>query len=243
MNRQTNRHLKFKKLLLNSLAIVAFGATSIGTNPVAAATTGSKTFSLRASDGKSATSGAGSIAAPKKEKLRKTPKKGEKIGSRTFVLGASDGTMADATTISGDRGYVIVHYLDRLGNQIAPYKTLQGKIGQSYVCSAQNIPGYTLSNHPENATGIFSANQQSVNYIYNYTDNKASLGTKKAGAGVRIASSNTTNHNSRNSKSSMQSSVNYSSLPPTTHRYKQTCASSYFRIRILINIWRFDRDA
>ena len=127
MNRQTNRHLKFKELLLNSLAIVAFGATSIGTNPVAAATTGSKTFSLRASDGKSATSAAGSIAAPKKEKLRKTPKKGEKIGSHTFVLGASDGTMADtedadAAPTPSDKGYVTVQYLDRTGKTLAPDK-------------------------------------------------------------------------------------------------------------------------
>ena len=220
MNRQINRHLKLKKLLLNTLVIVAFVATSIGTSPVAAATTGSKTFFLKASNGRSATFGAGRITTPKKEKLRKSPKKGGKVGSRTFVLGASDGTMTDAKNVdaaptSGNRGYVSVHYLDRLGNQIAPYKTLQGKIGQSYISSAQDIPGYTLSNHPENATGIFSANQQSVNYIYNYTDNKASLGTKKAGAGVRVASSNTTNHNSRNSKSSMQSSVNYGSLPHT----------------------------
>ena len=49
----------------------------------------------------------------------------------------------------------------------------------------------------------------------NYTDNKAILGTKKAGAGVRIANSNTTNHHSQNSKSNMQSSVNYGSLPHT----------------------------
>lgn len=162
MNRQISEHLKLKKLLLTTLPIVVFVATSIGTNPVVAATTGSKTFFLKASNGKS---------ARKKEKLRKSPKKGEKVGSQTFVLGASDGTMPDAKnanakTISGDKGYVIVHYLDRLGNPIAPYKTLQGEIGQSYVCSAQNIPGYTLSNHPENATGVFSANQQSVNYIY-----------------------------------------------------------------------------
>lgn len=220
MNRQINGHLKLKKLLLNTLAVVVFVTTSIGTNPVVAATTGSKIFFLKASNKKSATSGAGRIATPKKEKLRKSPKKGEKVGSRTFVLGASDGTMtdtknADVAPTSDDRGYVSIHYLDRSGNQIAPYKTLQGKIGQSYVSSAQNIPGYTLSNHPENATGIFSANQQTVNYIYNYTDNKADIATKKAGAGVRIANSNTINHDSQNSKSSMQSSVDYGSLPHT----------------------------
>ena len=127
----------------------------------------------------------------------------------------TDTENAGTVPTPGDKGYVTVHYLDRSGNQIAPYKTLQGKIGQSYVSYAQNIPGYTLSNHPENATGIFSANQQSVNYIYNYTDNKANLDTKKAGAGVRIANSNTINHDSQNSKSSMQSSVDYGSLPHT----------------------------
>ena len=221
MNRQINGHLKFKKLLLNTLAMMAFGTTLIGTNPVFATTIGSKTSFPKVSDRKLATSGAGKSAVPKKEKLRRrTLKKGEKVGSQTFILGASDGTMTDtenAGTVPtpSDKGYVTVHYLDRSGNQIAPYKTLQGKIGQSYVSYAQNIPGYTLSNHPENATGIFSANQQSVNYIYNYTDNKANLDTKKAGAGVRIANSNTINHDSQNSKSSMQSSVDYGSLPHT----------------------------
>ena len=118
MNRQINRHLKLKKSLLSTLVIVAFVATSIGTSPVAAVTTGSKTFFLKASNGKSATSGAGKITTPKKEKLRKSLKKGGKVGSRTFVLGAFDGTMTDAkntdvASTSGDRGYVSIHYLDR----------------------------------------------------------------------------------------------------------------------------------
>ena len=212
MNRQTNRHLKFKKLLLNSLAIVAFGATSIGTNPVAAATTCSRTFSLRASDGKSATSGAGSIAAPKKEKLRKTPKKGEKIGSRTFVLGASDGTMADtedadAAPTPSDKGYVTVHYLDRTGKTLAPDKILQGKIGDNYSTSAQKITGYSLFEAPANATGTFSSNHQSITYVYELTDavidgDAVGIGIAESSAGVEADNAASTANKKSNSAAS-----------------------------------------
>ncbi|WLS84826.1 MucBP domain-containing protein [Lactobacillus apis] len=195
MNRQTNRHLKFKELLLNSLAIVAFGTTSIGTNPVAGATTGSSTFSLRASDGKSATYGAGNIATPKKEKLRKTSKKDGKNCSRTFVLGASDGTMTntedeDAAPTPGDKGYVTVHYLDRTGKTLTPDKILQGKIGSTYSTSARKITGYSLFTAPAITTGTYNSKQQSITYVYELT---GAVGIVESSADVETDKSQTKN--------------------------------------------------
>ena len=78
-------------------------------------------------------------------------------------------------------------------------------------------------------------NSQLITSI-NYTDNKAILGTKKAGAGVRIA--NQSQFTELQKQYAKLCELRFS----TTHRYRQTFASSYFRIRILINIWRFDRD-
>ena len=180
MNRQISGHLKLKKLLLTTLPIVIFVATSIGTNPVVAATTGSKTFSLKATNGKSASSGAGIIATFKKDRLRKTPKKGKKFRARTFVLGVSDGTMADteginASPVPSNNSYVTVHYHGQTGKILAPDKILQGKIGDTYFTSIQNIAGYSLSEVPANTTGTFSSSQQSVTYVYGLTDVKADV--------------------------------------------------------------------
>ncbi|WP_278951014.1 MucBP domain-containing protein [Lactobacillus apis] len=238
MNRQTNRHLKFKELLLNSLAIVAFGTTSIGTNPVAGATTGSSTFSLRASDGKSATYGAGNIATPKKEKLRKTSKKDGKNGSRTFVLGASDGTMTntedeDAAPTSGDKGYVTVHYLDRTGKTLAPDKILQGKIGSTYSTSSRKITGYSLFAAPTIATGTYNSKQQSITYVYELTeavgivessadvetDNAASTSNKKRDSGVSSKLTTQATHKSQTKNATPnvanQADVTSRNLPQT----------------------------
>ena len=145
-----NEHLRLKHLLLSSLVITAFVTASIGTNSVAAAATGSKTFSLKATNGKSASSGAGIIATFKKDRLRKTPKKGKKFRARTFVLGVSDGTMADteginASPVPSNNSYVTVHYHGQTGKILAPDKILQGKIGDTYFTSIQNIAGYSLS--------------------------------------------------------------------------------------------------
>lgn len=184
-----NEHLRLKHLLLSSLVITAFVTASIGTNSVAAAATGSKTFSLKATNGKSASSGAGIIATFKKDRLRKTPKKGKKFRARTFVLGVSDGTMADteginASPVPSNNSYVTVHYHGQTGKILAPDKILQGKIGDTYFTSIQNIAGYSLSEVPANTTGTFSSSQQSVTYVYGLTDVKADSSASTANKGV-----------------------------------------------------------
>ena len=61
---------------------------------------------------------------------------------------------------------VTVYYQDENGNQIAPETVLQGNVGDGYTTGTVEIPGYTLKVRPENATGFFSTEPQSVTYIY-----------------------------------------------------------------------------
>ena len=61
---------------------------------------------------------------------------------------------------------VTVSYQDENGNQIAPETILQGNVGDGYTTGTVEIPDYTLKVRPENATGFFSTEPQSVTYIY-----------------------------------------------------------------------------
>ena len=219
-----NKHLRLKHLLLNSLVITAFVTASIGTNSVAATATGSKTFSLKATNGKSASSGAGIIATLKKDRSRKTPKKGKEFRARTFVLGVSDGTIGiNASPAPSNNSYVIVHYHDQAGKTLAPDKILQGKIGDTYFTSIQNIAGYSLSEVPANTTGTFSSSQQSVTYVYGLTnvkaDNSASTSNKKRDSGVSSKLTTQATHKSQTKNATPnvanQADVTSRNLPQT----------------------------
>ena len=71
-----------------------------------------------------------------------------------------------STTIPIKAANLTVFYQDENGNQIAPEMILQGNMGDGYTTGAVEIPGYTLKVKPENATGFFSTEPQSVTYIY-----------------------------------------------------------------------------
>ncbi|WP_086330970.1 MucBP domain-containing protein [Candidatus Enterococcus mansonii] len=61
---------------------------------------------------------------------------------------------------------VIVNYLNEDGQEIAPTEMLEGKINMPYQAKAKDVPGYTLIALPENETGIFSNEEQTVTYHY-----------------------------------------------------------------------------
>ncbi|EGI8088213.1 class 1 internalin InlJ [Listeria monocytogenes] len=61
---------------------------------------------------------------------------------------------------------VTVNYVDDTGKTLAPSKTLNGNVGDTYNATAKQIEGYTLSAEPTNATGQFTSSSQTVNYIY-----------------------------------------------------------------------------
>ncbi|PZG35877.1 internalin [Listeria ivanovii] len=61
---------------------------------------------------------------------------------------------------------VTVNYLDYAGNKIADSELLTGNIGESYTLMPKTIEGYTLTTSPANAIGLFTADAQTVNYLY-----------------------------------------------------------------------------
>ncbi|MBC2122018.1 MucBP domain-containing protein [Listeria marthii] len=61
---------------------------------------------------------------------------------------------------------ITVQYVDEEGNELAPSEILLGNIDDEYNSSAKEIVGYTLTETPANAQGIFSAEEQTVTYVY-----------------------------------------------------------------------------
>ena len=63
-------------------------------------------------------------------------------------------------------GSVTVHYQDETGKQLAPDQILTGNVGEGYLTQEVALAGYKLTQRPANATGFYTANPQSVTYIY-----------------------------------------------------------------------------
>ncbi|EAE6592043.1 LPXTG cell wall anchor domain-containing protein [Listeria monocytogenes] len=61
---------------------------------------------------------------------------------------------------------VTVNYLDENGKEIVDSVVLNGRVGEAYNTLAKEIDGYTLIKTPTNANGVFSAEAQSIDYIY-----------------------------------------------------------------------------
>ncbi|MBC2182196.1 LapB repeat-containing protein [Listeria sp. FSL L7-0233] len=61
---------------------------------------------------------------------------------------------------------ITVQYVDEAGNELASSEILLGNIGEEYHSSAKEIPSYTLTKTPANAEGEFSAEEQTVTYVY-----------------------------------------------------------------------------
>ncbi|EQC2227303.1 class 1 internalin InlJ [Listeria monocytogenes] len=61
---------------------------------------------------------------------------------------------------------VTVHYLDDKGEKLAADEVLSGNLDDPYTSNAKDIPDYTLTTTPDNATGTFTPTSQSVTYVY-----------------------------------------------------------------------------
>ncbi|ENI8808317.1 class 1 internalin InlJ [Listeria monocytogenes] len=61
---------------------------------------------------------------------------------------------------------VTVHYLDDKGEKLAADEVLSGNLDDPYTSNAKDIPDYTLTTTPDNATGTFTTTSQSVTYVY-----------------------------------------------------------------------------
>ncbi|MBC1803300.1 MucBP domain-containing protein [Listeria booriae] len=61
---------------------------------------------------------------------------------------------------------VTVQYVDEQGFRIAPAEILTGDYEKPYASEAKTISGYTLTETPGNATGVFTEQAQTVTYVY-----------------------------------------------------------------------------
>ncbi|MBC1801528.1 MucBP domain-containing protein [Listeria booriae] len=61
---------------------------------------------------------------------------------------------------------VTVQYVDEQGFRIAPAEILTGDYEKPYASEAKTISGYTLTETPGNATGVFIEQAQTVTYVY-----------------------------------------------------------------------------
>ncbi|MBC2324955.1 MucBP domain-containing protein [Listeria booriae] len=61
---------------------------------------------------------------------------------------------------------VTVQHVDAQGKAIAEEDLLYGNAGETYHAKAKVIPGYHVSEHPANATGIFGPSAQTVRFVY-----------------------------------------------------------------------------
>ncbi|MFD1850654.1 MucBP domain-containing protein [Oceanobacillus bengalensis] len=63
-------------------------------------------------------------------------------------------------------GSVIVEYVDEDGNPIVDPEELTGNVGENYETTPKDIEGYELIEVPENATGEYTNEPQTVTYVY-----------------------------------------------------------------------------
>ena len=82
----------------------------------------------------------------------------------TKIAPVNPGGTAGRQPIPG--GSVTVHYQDETGKQLAPDQILTGNVGEGYLTQEVALAGYKLTQRPANATGFYTANPQSVTYIY-----------------------------------------------------------------------------
>ncbi|MBC1549282.1 LPXTG cell wall anchor domain-containing protein [Listeria sp. FSL L7-1434] len=74
-------------------------------------------------------------------------------------------------------GNITVNYKSSIDETIAPADTLTGLLDDKYTSKPKKIPGYTLTKTPANANGLYTLENQTVNYVYtkNRTSKKAAI--------------------------------------------------------------------
>lgn len=65
-----------------------------------------------------------------------------------------------------DYGKVTVKYVDKDGKELDKPEVFEGEVGLNYNTTAHDIEGYTLTATPDNASGTFTVEEITVNYVY-----------------------------------------------------------------------------
>lgn len=71
---------------------------------------------------------------------------------------------------------VNVRYVDEENNELAPVEELNGNVNEDYQAQEKEIPDWVLKEVPDNASGLFTTEAQTVTYVYE----------KKAGESVTV---------------------------------------------------------
>ncbi|EOK08846.1 MucBP domain-containing protein [Enterococcus faecalis] len=115
----------------------------------------------------------------------------------TYSVMNSDKVVATKTIIISvlykDAKPVTINYVDEEGNTLAESDTLNGKVGLPYETKAKSINGWTVKTTPDNATGTFSEEAQTVTYVYERTDAKSVTVNYVDGEGNALAERDTLN--------------------------------------------------
>ena len=104
----------------------------------------------------------------------------------------SEDLIAHADDILGDTyirpgSPITVSYLDTSKRSLTPDISLKGKIGDDYKVTPKTIPGYIVKEVPDNATGVFTDQQQNVKFIYSVDPESTSTTTPIKAADVTVS--------------------------------------------------------
>ncbi|MBO0474922.1 MucBP domain-containing protein [Enterococcus ureasiticus] len=78
----------------------------------------------------------------------------------------SSGTYLHQFNVLNDGEPVTIHYQDTDGNKLLPTETRSGLVGQAFNITAPDIPDYELTQLPNNASGNFTDQEQTVTFVY-----------------------------------------------------------------------------
>ncbi|MCJ7842838.1 MucBP domain-containing protein, partial [Lederbergia sp. NSJ-179] len=82
----------------------------------------------------------------------------------------SEDVEKDSNTVENvvqvKEGSIVIEYVDEDGNPVADPDSLTGEVGSPYETSPKEIDGYELVKTPDNATGEFKEEEQTVTYVY-----------------------------------------------------------------------------
>ncbi|MBK0084590.1 MucBP domain-containing protein, partial [Lactococcus sp. S64] len=91
----------------------------------------------------------------------------------SLAISASTGTHTNLQQFQLDgfdytvaQGTVIAHYVDDEGNKIADDVTQSGDLDTPWSTEQKNITGYTFKEVQGDTTGSYTANDQTVTYVY-----------------------------------------------------------------------------
>lgn len=83
----------------------------------------------------------------------------------TFTMGTSD-TLIQAVYQKKQGGDITVEYVDETSKKLAESDTIRGLLDEEYTTQPKEIDGYILNSLPENASGRFTEDPQTITYRY-----------------------------------------------------------------------------